>query len=187
MFPNEFQYVEQLNSAIENNLINDTVILSSPVLNENNIKQEDTKDGNVFGHMTPFVELEPEETELSRVVASLTQSDDYTTLLFSAWRQPSYGVKNPKRVYLTQTESRLRDDYSTESQDVGKLVVEGLLAIKVSKLLHVELDFLYYHHGTPVRLKERRKVRLRETHYFDHPLFSLIVRVLPYEEEAEDL
>ena len=57
---------------------------------------------------------------------------------------------------------------------------EGVVRIKVGRLLHVEVDFLYYQDGTPVRLNESRKVKLRETHYFDHPLFGVIVQVSPY-------
>ena len=50
----------------------------------------------------------------------------------------------------------------------------------VGKYLHVDLDFVYYHEGQPVRLKESRRVKLRETHYFDHPLFGIIVELSPY-------
>ena len=164
--------------------LDNSVLLSSPEVNEKKLIQEETIEKD-FGNATAFTKLDLEEMELSDIISSLESSDDYKTLLFSSWRQPGYGVKNPKRVYLSEVASKFRDeDIDPEIQELGMLVVEGLVGIKVSKLLHVELDFIYYHRGTPVRLKERRKVRLRETHYFDHPLFGLVVRISPYELET---
>ena len=37
-----------------------------------------------------------------------------------------------------------------------------------------------YNGVSPVRIKEQRQVKLREIHYFDHPLFGVLVQVTPY-------
>ena len=168
--------------------LSDAVILSSPTSNTSKSElKEETKQTDTDSP-TPFIAITLEEMGLSDVVESLEQSDDYKTLLYAGWRQPGYGVKKPKRVYLIETSPISNEDaLEAENHKLGTVAVEGLVGIKVAKLLHVEVDFIFYHDGRPVRLKERRKVRLRETHYFDHPLFSLIVRVSPHELEAPTL
>ncbi|HFD32177.1 MAG TPA: hypothetical protein ENJ28_05655 [Gammaproteobacteria bacterium] len=40
---------------------------------------------------------------------------------------------------------------------------------------------------TGFRLKASKRIRLKEIHYFDHPLFGVIVRVIPYEQPEEEI
>jgi len=44
----------------------------------------------------------------------------------------------------------------------------------------VNVDFVNYGEESPLRITEQRRVKLKELHYFDHPLFGVIVRVVPY-------
>ena len=114
-------------------------------------------------------------------VARRVDGGGYELLLAAGWRQPSFGVARPKYVYLSE-----RDDVAptlsvtTPDSALATPRVQGTVAIKVARLLHVELDFLYDHDGVPVRLHETRKLKLREIHYFDHPLFGVVVQVSPY-------
>ncbi len=128
-----------------------------------------------------FEALAPAERRLAGVARRLRNSGGYEVLLARAWRQPSFGVSRARRVYLSDVEL---SGMSTEAPDAAALRparrAEGIVSIKVSRLLHVEVDFLLYHEGTPVRLSETRKVKLREIHYFDHPLFGVIVQVSPW-------
>lgn len=109
---------------------------------------------------------------------------DYELLLADAWRQPGFGVAGAKRVYLS--DSRGDGDPATVVVGPGGVVttpeprLEGTVAIKVARLLHIEVDFLYRHEDVVVRLGETRRAKLRETHYFDHPLFGVLVQVSPF-------
>lgn len=109
---------------------------------------------------------------------------DYELLLANAWRQPSFGVAGAKRVYLS--DSKGDGDPATVVVGPGGVVtalkprIEGTVGIKVARLLHIEVDFLYRHEDVVVRLREIRRAKLRETHYFDHPLFGVLVQVSPF-------
>ncbi|MGE0486092.1 MAG: CsiV family protein [Gammaproteobacteria bacterium] len=115
--------------------------------------------------------------------AARVASGDYELLLAAAWRQPSFGVAGARRVYLSDLDEGGAAPIRLGPGGVPLARtprVEGTVAIKVARLLHVEVDFVYDHDGTPVRLAETRRVKLRETHYFDHPLFGVLVQVAPY-------
>jgi len=115
-------------------------------------------------------------------VARRVDGGGYELLLAAGWRQPAFGVARPKYVYLSDLDDTAPPALAEGTTDAAALVprVQGTVAIKVARLLHVELDFLYDHDGVPVRLHETRKLKLREIHYFDHPLFGVVVQVSPY-------
>jgi hypothetical protein len=58
--------------------------------------------------------------------------------------------------------------------------VEGTVRLRTGRLLYVDTDFVLYGEETPVRLTESRKVKLKELHYFDHPLYGVLLQVTPY-------
>jgi hypothetical protein len=134
-----------------------------------------------------FTLLDTAERTMTAIERRLRLSREYRPLIFAAWRQPSFGVRRAKRIYLSDVD-RLQLEVSERAGDAGggELIVsstpraEGIVQVKIGRLLHVDVDFLYYHEGTPVRLTETRKLKLNEIHYFDHPLFGVIVQVSPY-------
>jgi len=123
---------------------------------------------------------------LAGIASRLRQSDNYDLLLRSAWRQPSYGVARAKRVYLSDAENAVGQvvggptPLEVVSTNAAARTTEGILSVKISRLMHIEVDFLYYHEGQPLRIAETRKAKLREIHYFDHPLFGIVVQVSPF-------
>ena len=132
-----------------------------------------------------FELLHKKDRKLNGVETRLRNSGEYEPLLFAAWRQPSFGVARAKRIYLSDDYLTRRGPIFTESDPahgVSAMVprAEGVIRVKVGRLLHVDVDFLYYHEGNPVRLTETRKLKLREIHYFDHPLFGVILQVSPW-------
>ena len=64
--------------------------------------------------------------------------------------------------------------------------IQGVVGIKVSQLLFVDLDFIFSAEEGLVRLKESRKIKLKELNYFDHPLFGVLLMVSPVESSEED-
>ena len=143
-----------------------------------------------------FQLLELEDRTLRDVERRLQQSGEYEPLLYAAWRQPSFGIRRAKRVHLsdldlrrpepkTATLGQLETVALAEPDELGPVVAqvaitEGIVRLTVGRLLHVDVDFLYYYDKQPVRITEKRKIKLREVHYFDHPLFGLIVQVSPF-------
>lgn len=127
---------------------------------------------------SPFVLLPRGEWRLGGAARRLA-SGAYELLHAVAWRQPGYGVAGARRVYIGDAEPTVRGGPGAIP---GAAVprVAGTVAIKVARLLHVEIDLVYDHDGQPVRLQETRRVKLRETHYFDHPLFGVLVQVAPF-------
>ncbi len=90
--------------------------------------------------------------------------------------------------------------------------IDGILKLHLGRYLHVEADLLYRSQTEPqenntffmtldeseqpqtlFRMHQKRRMRSGELHYFDHPMFGLLVKIIPYElpepevetEEAE--
>lgn len=142
----------------------------------------------------PFTLLDKRERVTLDLERRLRNSSEYAPMLAAAWRQPSYGVGGAKRVHLSDLPPTppaappvsnapvLVDPEATPLTPK----VEGVVALKVARQMAVDVDFIFDHDGTPVRLKESRSLRLREVHYFDHPLFGVLVQVLPWVPPDED-
>lgn len=133
-----------------------------------------------------FTPLEMSERRLAGV-ARRVDGGGYQLLLATGWRQPGFGTAQPRRVYVSDQEEPgtvgAAETFAPLPGEPAQLpgpAVEGTVAIKVARLLHVELDLVLDHDGVPVRLNETRRVKLREIHYFDHPLFGAVVQVSPY-------
>lgn len=82
--------------------------------------------------------------------------------------------------------------------------LEGLITIVLSRYLHLDVEMLYKRDPSPAEvdmfdtsfledtrdkekvfyLKQNRRMRSKETHYIDHPVFSMLVRITPYELAA---
>ncbi len=91
----------------------------------------------------------------------------------------------------------MRSQEETEYDDyqVLDLLFDGTIKLRSSRFLHVDVDIAYFPESLDndegmvssverrsqqadyVRLQESRKIKLNEIHYFDHPLFGLILRV----------
>ncbi len=59
--------------------------------------------------------------------------------------------------------------------------IDGFFRVQRGNLLHLIADFEYQpDDGVIYHLKEKRRFKLNEIHYLDHPHFGVIVRVSPY-------
>ncbi|MBK6658705.1 MAG: hypothetical protein IPG43_11390 [Proteobacteria bacterium] len=139
-----------------------------------------------------FKALERNERGLNDAERRLRNSREYAPLLSAAWRQPSFGVAGAKRVHLSDVDTRgstlTRQGGEGDSTAAVALTprIEGTVMVKVARQMSVDIDFIYDHDGTPVRLKASRGMKLRELHYFDHPLFGVLVQVVPFDLPEED-
>jgi len=113
-----------------------------------------------------ITELGTDQLELSSTANTLRRSDHYSILTHKAWIQPGFTREQAKNVRI-QTESGLLD---------GTVRLEG------GRYLHLYLDLVYnpsvrFAGASSLRLKQKRRVRKRELHYFDHPRFGVLVMV----------
>jgi hypothetical protein len=71
--------------------------------------------------------------------------------------------------------------------------LDGTIRFFMSRHLHLDVNLLFREsvaageqRGTVVyHLSEQRKLKSQETHYFDHPKFGVLVRVMPLDKEKE--
>ena len=129
-----------------------------------------------------FTELARRFYRLDRISNALQQSRGYSVLFHRAWRQlatgPDTAVAYPVHSLVTG----------------GDRSVEGSIKLVRGRYLHLDVNLLQmaaqgpggvvYSDGqgsVPVyELREKRRIRSGELHYFDHPRFGMIARVTPY-------
>lgn len=127
-----------------------------------------------------FESLPSSALKMSGVFRQLRTLSSYTPLLHIGWRQPDLNSLRARRVFISD-KPRIENDVA--SVRLGASIeerVEGTVQISAGRLLYVGTDFVNYFGESAVRITEQRKVKLKEIHYFDHPLFGVIVEVTPY-------
>lgn len=133
------------------------------------------------------LELEPEESiygefrrlpetflALSSMTERLDQASGYLPILHTAWIQPGYA----------------RDDALLEPIEVLSDFesMTGTATLTISNYIHLDMDLLVQTEDqTLYQLREKRKMRRDETHYFDHPHLGVIATVRRLEDVAPEL
>ena len=116
------------------------------------------------------------------IVKMLGQNRNYRVLAYSHWSQTldsaSKGVK-PVRIV------------SADKNNPPEL--DGAIRFSMSRFLHLDVNFLFRPAEeqsstlAPLyQISEQRRVKSQETHYFDHPKFGVLVRIMPVETEGRD-
>ena len=58
--------------------------------------------------------------------------------------------------------------------------IQGTVKLQIDRLMFLELDFIYDHDVFGlIQLSEKRRIKLNELNYFDHPLFGIVTLVTP--------
>ncbi|OGT84939.1 MAG: hypothetical protein A3H91_01745 [Gammaproteobacteria bacterium RIFCSPLOWO2_02_FULL_61_13] len=115
---------------------------------------------------------------LNGVLGALRRGGKYRPLLHASWLQPESG--------------RIRGVFmSAPAAAAAMEQVMGSVRLRVTRFLHVDMDLAYFPGAAPpgvteaggpeqadhVRLRDSRKIKLNEVHYFDHPLFGALLQV----------
>ena len=100
---------------------------------------------------------------LKESYSQLTQRKGYKPLLHTAWVQ-----KVNKNSYGRATKIRTPNG-----------LINGFFRLQRGHLIHMVTDMEYSRNQTVYRLNEKRRFKLNETHYFDHPKFGILARVSP--------
>ena len=135
--------------------------------------------------------LPKSEFRLTAQRNALARSAPYRPIAHLAWRQTVSARRQAKPLELPVHQTR-----------PDRARVDGLVRVAVERYLHLDLDLrlhpaevkqqqigqaemateMEYEYGVPdIRLKERRRMRSKEVHYFDHPRFGVIALITPYE------
>ena len=115
----------------------------------------------------------PAGSDLAKVATALQNDARYRLLTHRRWIQAADNRLASSPV-LVQTDNR---------------EVDGHVRFYMSRFLHVELNLAFQPQvpalgslepaPAPYRLTEQRRIRSQELHYFDHPKFGALVRVVP--------
>jgi len=133
-----------------------------------------------------FTELSYQFYQMKDITESLDRSNNYNVLFHRAWRQLAY---NGDSAIPYPLDSIVDSDNKSVAGSV-KLVMERYLHLDVDVLLMSSSNSSRSDSAPdeyPVlRLKEKRRVKGSQVHYFDHPYLSVIAKVTPYRKNGEN-
>jgi hypothetical protein len=142
-----------------------------------------------------FHTLPESELRLTGAASRMARDNAVEVLQHLAWRQPSFAGSpgGAPRVYLRDEAARVAAPPEAElalpsnpgAGVVRALRFEGTVRLRIGRYVYFDSDLVFMHEQTPLRLLESRRMRLGELHYLDHPLFGVIVQVLPYRLEGQ--
>ncbi|MGB5260681.1 MAG: CsiV family protein [Gammaproteobacteria bacterium] len=147
-------------------------------------QRPDAGAGRAQGYLAEnrFTELSSSRYQLNSVRYSLKRGGEYTVLYHRAWRQLAY---SPSQAVDYPVHS-----FSSDSRQS----IEGSVRLVRERYLHLSLDLVlkdataqlpgHYSDApgnTPVyRLSEKRRIKISDLHYFDHPHIGVLALVTPY-------
>lgn len=129
-----------------------------------------------------FKMLPTSRHKLGGVNKVLKLSSQYRPVHHVAWQQPELTKSRAKKVHIKNPEAK----------------IDGTVNLIGGHLLHLDVDMAYFvdlltesntsfteegasediaMRGTYAQMKETRRIKLNELHYFDHPLFGVVMRV----------
>jgi hypothetical protein len=141
-----------------------------------------------------FKMLPSSRYKLGGVNKNLKLSSDYRPVYHVAWQQPELTKSRAKKVHIKNPEAKINGtvnlrgghllhldldisyfvDLTTES--ITSFAEENI-SIAGEDVEEIEVDEEIIMSGTYAQMKETRRIKLNELHYFDHPLFGVIMRV----------
>lgn len=133
------------------------------------------------------------ERKLSDIARKLNTSPAYRVLFHTTWKQAAVDSSAAKGVRLSN-ERKLTGDNANPVYEV-----EGIANLSAGRFLHLNLNLVFSKlmqeslNPSPsmngatqppeslrrFQLKESRRVKSKELHFFDHPLFGVIAYVTP--------
>lgn len=149
-------------------------------------------------NLAPYSVLASSSHYLSGVYGVLKRSKEYKPLLHIAWYQPSGVTARSNYVAIQKYyKDEVVDLRSGESNIQSDMIVDGYIQVRSGYYIQVVLDLIYFSKlppenkiarteeewieinlkKIPIPLKESRRVKLNEIHYFDNPLFGVFIRV----------
>jgi hypothetical protein len=156
---------------------------------------------------TAFTTVLNSELSLGSIYKQLSRASLTQPALHLAWIQPTQKDSKPVNVHLYPNAGR--SPYAENSTLQNEmpyhpgLGFDGLVSLKRGHYLHLNIDMGYQERNqehlsatsfndvnnyseatlqplyTHYRMKQKRRIRTEEIHYFDHPRFGVIIQVTP--------
>jgi len=139
----------------------------------------------------PFRLLSSGLYKLGGIYNQLKASGRYRPFLHMAWQQPALYGDSARSVHILKSEPG-----ATVNPEDIMIKIDGMVRVRASQFLHADVDMLYFPAALPQseihpaavaeaptvpsgysRLRESRRMKLNELHYFDHPLFGIIMHI----------
>lgn len=163
--------------------------------------------------LVPYMLLPAKKYRLEGVYQSLRQSREFRPIYHVSWQQPAVDGNRARAMHLQQEDNSnlfeltlpptmVTESIPAEFYEPIRLLFDGIIRIRSSVFLHVDVDMVLFRqppYVIPVeqpeisllnlipenppayiRLQETRRIRLNELHYFDHPMFGVILQVSRY-------
>lgn len=153
--------------------------------------------------------LAPQDFRMRGEAQRIAANGSYELLLHTGWRQAGLSQEQSVALRILAAEADRIPEIikDTGVEPAGSTMVavqqairlDGTLRLILSRYLHLEADIIYraaetrqedsfftlFRSEQPeypgYRLKETRRMRSREMHYLDHPMFGIIALVTPYD------
>ncbi len=109
----------------------------------------------------PLKAMSSTALNLSQVRHRLEKSGKYRVLYHEAWSQPVLSKEENTAAWIELP---------------GQ--VEGSINLYKGRYLHLIADLVFSSYDGEVRLNQHRRLKPKELHYLDHPLFGVLVRVV---------
>jgi len=109
---------------------------------------------------------------LQGVGRELDRDPEYNVLVHTAWLQTGTSSRNAVPVYLS-------DGASGGSWYNAGHAIEGSVTFTHARYAHIDSELIYRHRGQDYYLQGSSRVDHNQLHYFDHPMFGMIVYIDP--------
>ena len=146
-------------------------------------------EGEDAGALHAFRLVSRADLRLNPVLASLRRSEWYRPLLHAGWRLRGLRIEaaRPARVGVHLDDGRAAGGGGGERPGV-----HGTVKVSLERYLHVDVDLLYRRADagktpatdavpTRFRLTAEHRMRSGELHYIDHPLFGVLILIMPFD------
>lgn len=161
----------------------------------------------------PYLSLAPDNLRLRDVWRNLRASSDYRPLLHVAWQQEGNDRGPGRTVHLEKPWGPETAPFEImaepDAPPAMAMMVDGTVRVSIGRFMYADVDLAYKPENLQrllssrrdsrtssgeslvnpevdfVRLTENRQIKLEELHYFDHPLFGVLVQVSRLPELAD--
>ncbi|HIA45384.1 MAG TPA: hypothetical protein EYO51_01110 [Methylococcaceae bacterium] len=113
-----------------------------------------------------FARLNTDDFYLQSSYRQLLRRKDYHPLIHTAWLQSVKSDSSSKSIIFSAP-------FAMNNADP----VQGSITLERGYYLHLKVQFELEKEGVFYLIDQRRRIRLSETHYFDHPMFGVIIYV----------
>ena len=145
-----------------------------------------------------FKKLPSSRYKLGGVNKALKLSSGYRPVYHVAWQQPELTKSRAKKVHIKNPDAKINGTVNLKGGHILHLDLD--ISYFIDLLNESETSFTeevvfeegaspdtvreeIIMSGTYAQMKETRRIKLNELHYFDHPLFGVIMRVTRLEVE----